>query len=206
MTRTPEQLVSDYLRRLDRELADLPRSQRREVVEEISEHIDEARGATDENNEVAMRNLLERLGDPTEIADEARLRFGLTRPKGGALEVSAVVLLLVGGFLWGIGWIVGVVLLWSSAVWTTREKVIGTLVFPGGLALPFFLFLFYAMGSPNKVCVGSPNGISKCTGGPSAIEQASWIVVLAGLIFGSIATAVYLGRRMRRSSAVALPA
>ena len=36
-------------------------------------------------------------------------------------------------------WLVGVVLLWISSAWTRREKVIGTLVIPGGLALPMFL-------------------------------------------------------------------
>jgi hypothetical protein len=33
-----------------------------------------------------------------------------------------------------VGWLVGVVLLWSSTVWTLRDKLIGTLVIPGGLA------------------------------------------------------------------------
>jgi uncharacterized membrane protein len=205
MTSTPEQLINDYLRQLDRELEDLPRAQRREVVQEISEHIEDVKSAG-QVDEVETLNLLERLGDPTEIATEARLRFGVTRPKGGALEIGAIVLLLVGGFLWGIGWLVGVVLLWSSAVWTTREKVIGMLVFPGGLALPLFLFVFYAVSYPNQQCFSGPNGTTACTGGISALTQAAAIVVFVGLIVGNIATAVYLGRRMRRSSAVAVTA
>ncbi len=32
------------------------------------------------------------------------------------------------------GWIAGVILLWSSRAWNTRDKVIGTLIVPGGLA------------------------------------------------------------------------
>ncbi|MDX6315571.1 MAG: hypothetical protein QOF44_5035, partial [Streptomyces sp.] len=41
-----------------------------------------------------------------------------------------------GGFLLGIGWVVGLVLLWSSRRWTPIDKLLGTLLVPGGLALP----------------------------------------------------------------------
>ncbi|HEY5195981.1 MAG TPA: hypothetical protein VIJ51_03025 [Solirubrobacteraceae bacterium] len=33
-----------------------------------------------------------------------------------------------------MGWLVGLVLLWSSRLWTTREKLFGTLIVPGGIA------------------------------------------------------------------------
>jgi hypothetical protein len=45
MKPTTEKLVDDYLEQLDSELADLPRLRRKEIVEEISEHIAEARAA-----------------------------------------------------------------------------------------------------------------------------------------------------------------
>ena len=41
-------------------------------------------------------------------------------------------MLLLGGFVFLIGWLVGVVLLWTSKIWTLRDKLIGTLVVPGG--------------------------------------------------------------------------
>jgi hypothetical protein len=41
-----------------------------------------------------------------------------------------------------VGWVIGVVLLWLSPTWTAREKLIGTFVVPGGLALPISLMLF----------------------------------------------------------------
>jgi hypothetical protein len=43
-----------------------------------------------------------------------------------------VILLPLGGFALGIGWLVGLILLWSSRLWTTRDKLIGTLITPGG--------------------------------------------------------------------------
>jgi hypothetical protein len=65
-----------------------------------------------------------------------------TRRSIRALDVTAVVLLLVGGFLVpAVGWVVGVVLLWASVSWTTGEKLLGTFVVPGGLLAPVLLAL-----------------------------------------------------------------
>ena len=53
-------------------LGGIPRSGRREVVDEISEHIVEGRAELDEQTEAEIRNLLDRVGDPRDIAAEAR--------------------------------------------------------------------------------------------------------------------------------------
>jgi hypothetical protein len=55
-----------------------------------------------------------------------------TAPPDGT-EWSTITLILIGGLFAGIGWIVGVVLLWRSKVWTLPEKLAGTLLWPGGL-------------------------------------------------------------------------
>ena len=209
MTPTPEQLVRHYLERLERELADLPRARRREIVEEISEHIAEAcaSGAADE---AGVRSLLDRLGDPADIAAEARERFGVRRRRSGFLEIAALVLLLVGGVLLPVlGWFVGVALLWASAVWTTRDKLIGTLVVPGGLALPIFLAMF---GGPTGVesCVEEIDpktglaipGTEMCSSeGPSTAMEILGPILLVVLLLAPLVTTVYLGRRMRRHEA-----
>lgn len=59
---------------------------------------------------------------------------GLPAPGRRALDIGTVILLLIGGFLIGLGWIVGVVMLWASPRWRTSDKLLGTLVWPGGLA------------------------------------------------------------------------
>lgn len=200
MTRTPEQLIAEYLRRLDRELADLPRARRREVVEEIAQHIQEA-GA---QGEAATLNVLERLGDPAEIAAEARARFEIEPRQAGRAETAALVLLLVGGFVFAVGWLVGLVLLWSSTVWSTRDKVIGTLVFPGGLMLPFLLAL---TGGSSGTCISDTRHPTEvCTGASSALAQAGWIALFVVLVAGPFLTTFYLARRMRTRSTAALPA
>ena len=62
---------------------------------------------------------------------EARERFGIqrrpARPATAWLEVIALVLLVIPF----VGWVVGVVLVWLSRLWTTRNRLIGTL---GGLS------------------------------------------------------------------------
>jgi len=127
------------------------------------------------------------------------------------LEPLAIVLLLLGGLLGGVGWLVGVVLLWLSDVWTTRDKLIGTLVVPGGLALPLLVFTFVAVtggSSGSTICSALANTsnapgsasttTASCTttgGGSSHI--LAWTVLVA-LVVLPILSAAYLARRRRR--------
>jgi uncharacterized membrane protein len=89
-------LVDDYLRELSGELRDLPRGRRRELLGEITGHIDRALERGPSHGEAEVRNILVRLGEPAEIAEEARHRFGVRRGKPGALEVGALILLPIG--------------------------------------------------------------------------------------------------------------
>ena len=205
MTSTADQLVDKYVERLNRELADLPSARRREVVEEIKEHIAEARAALPAESEADVRNLLDRVGDPSELAADARHRFGLRPRRAGAREIAALVLLLVGGFLMFVGWVVGVVLLWASDAWNTRDKLIGTLVLPGGLVLPLALFVFAGTG---ETCSGQidprTHAIERtCTGGPSLAAEILAGAVLVALVLAPIVTSIYLARRMRRPAVAA---
>jgi Protein of unknown function (DUF1700) len=195
-----DKLVEDYLKSLNLELRDLPRARRRELVDEIAEHIAEGRAGLAVEDELSIRTLLDRIGTPEDIAAEARERFGVQR-RSGALDVVALILLLVGGVVLPvIGWFVGVVLLWSSSVWTAREKLIGTLVVPGGLALPFFLMF---LGTSTETCVQLNNEPVSCTGGLSPLRQALMIAVMIVLIVAPVATAIFLARRRTRALAAA---
>jgi hypothetical protein len=142
MSTTPDKLVDRYLKHLEVELDDVPRDRRREIVDEIAGHIAEARAGLDHETEADVRNILEGLGDPAEIAEDARERFDV-RPvaaappsKPGWIEIGALVMLLIGGLVIPIfGWFIGVVLLWVSNAWNVRDKLIGTIFVPGGLGL-----------------------------------------------------------------------
>jgi hypothetical protein len=198
MSATADQLIERYMKHLRIELDDLPRAQRRELEQEIAEHIAEARAELPSESEAEIRNLLDRLGDPADIAVEARERFGVQPRRSGTLEIVTLILLLIGGVVLPvIGWVVGVVLLWTSNVWTAGEKLLGTLVVPGGLALPFFLL---TLGTSGEACGQLDGGPVICSGGPSLARQALGVVVVTFSIVGPIVTTAYLARRLRRPS------
>jgi len=199
MTKAPHDAVEAYFRRLDEELHDLPRARRSEIVAEIREHVDQALEEMPSPTEADVRNVLERIGDPAEIAADARERFGIRPLRAGALEVFALILIPIGGIVIPIlGWIVGVALLWASHVWTTRDKWIGTLVVPGGLAAAFFLTFFT---SYVEVCFPrTVDGVTKtvCTGAPPPAVQVLESVGTILLFVLPIATLVYLVVRLRK--------
>lgn len=64
-------LVQDYLSRLDAALRGLPASRRQQLLAEIGQHVDESRSRLPEQSEAAIRDLLDRVGQPEEIAAEA---------------------------------------------------------------------------------------------------------------------------------------
>jgi uncharacterized membrane protein len=193
MTKTA---VDAYLRELEQELRDLPVARSRELVEEIREHIESAL-AGGSGDEAEVRNVLGRLGDPADIAAEARERFGIHRAKPGAREIVALILLLIGGLLYIVGWVVGAILLATSNVWTSREKVIGLLVVPGGL-LPAILFGLM----PSRMCsqlIEDGRVVSEsCTGG-----MPVWLgwAFMALLVVAPIWTVFFLVTRMNRRAA-----
>jgi hypothetical protein len=140
---------SDAARRIDRYLSDLKAAarslsaaRRRELIDDVRSHIQVALAESGRDDTEAVTAVLEALGSPREIvaasltgdAEPAQADRGI-----GGLEISALVLLLVGAAAAGVGWLVGVLLLWASPRWTTREKILGTLVLPGGVVLPIVL-------------------------------------------------------------------
>lgn len=194
MTAT-DSLVEEYLDRLESELAGVPRAGRREVLDEIEAHIAEARAELPADDEAAVRNLLERLGDPPEIAAEVRERFGVQRARTTWREIGALVLLPLGGLVLPIvGWLVGVVLLWVSDAWTSRDKLIGTLLIPGGLVGPVLLALL-ASNTSGGVCHRTFSGGPTYCGGDQVYSWPLALFVL--LVVVPLAAEGYLIWRLR---------
>jgi uncharacterized membrane protein len=198
--------VAEYLARLDAALRDLPAARREELVEQVSEHSATARAELgDQAGEAEIRTLLDRLGDPAAIAAEASQRptdsIELSQPRPGWREIAALVLLPVGGIVIPvIGWFVGVALLWSSDHWSVRSKVLGTLVVPGGLALPLSLAMstgFTEYCSTPPAPVGGASPASVCTGGPPGWLEVLGPVALVLLLVAPLATVIYLGLQLR---------
>jgi hypothetical protein len=69
--------VGEYLRRLQRSMRDIPAERRQEIITEIEEHIADDLAPLDDPTDSDVRNALERVGDPDDIAAEARERLGI---------------------------------------------------------------------------------------------------------------------------------
>src|SRR4051794_3964011 len=106
-------LVADYLDRLEAELADLPPARSRELVTEIEDHIQAAQADVADPTDADVLTLLDRLGDPADIASEAREQPDVAQPvqpasSGREIEPGALVMLLVGSVMLPLlGWLIG---------------------------------------------------------------------------------------------------
>jgi HAAS domain-containing protein len=193
MTTEVDALILRYLKDLERELHDLPANRRQELLDEVGEHIAAARAALDPETEAGVRTMLERLGDPADIAAEAHERFGVQRPPARPatpwLEVIAIVLLVIPF----AGWVVGVVLVWISRLWTTRDKLIGTL---GGMS-----WVLAGLGTV-MTSAGGSRAVGSAPLGPSETSLMEVVLVAAPFILPILA-AIYLGVRLRGRDAAA---
>ena len=152
-------LIRDYLGRLEAAAWPLSADRRGELLNEVREHIESALAEAERRDEVTARNVLERLGAPQEIvAAEAEVGGspGWTPPstaherrsQWGLVEVGAILLLTVGAiFLPIVGPMIGLVLVWISTQWTTRQKSIATGIVLVLMILPFLLLFGVNTGS-----------------------------------------------------------
>ncbi len=192
-------LARDYLKRLKKAAANLPRARHNELIEKIESQLSEALPAG--ASEAKARSVLERLGEPEQIIAEAST--GQAPARAGIREWLAVSLLLFGGFALIIGWFVGAVLLWGSRIWTTRDKLIGTLLVPGGLLPAFILFAAGVQtckrGFLPATRTHPARSITHCTPDISPTLGVVMILALIALIVLPIVGAVYLSRRANGS-------
>jgi hypothetical protein len=194
-----DQLIDGYLARLNAAAGDLPTSARRELTDDMRSHIAEARTRESEETDATILNILDRLGEPGIVAAETRERLGLRAPapyRPGVLEIAAVILV---PFFWPIG----VILLWISPAWKVRDKVIGTLLPPGGYlgTMLFGLLAFAVHDSGGCVVVQDAAGNivqNTCPPvGPPVLQAIGTALVFAVIYVLPLITAGYLGLRLR---------
>ena len=96
-------------------------------------------------------------------------------------------------------WPVGVVLLWLSEAWSGRDKLIGSLLLPGGLA-----FAWLIATETHSSCLVEWTGpcqlgttYSILHPGPAAFNHVFGAVVFVLAVVVPILTSVYLGIRLR---------
>jgi HAAS domain-containing protein len=195
-TTAPNPLIDSYIKQLRARARTLPRGQRDELMQQIQEHLREALppGST----EVEVRNALDQLGEPDAIVAEQFDRLGIQPARAGKLEWAVIVLLPFGAFLIPIlGWVLGVILLWASRVWSPREKLVGTLLVPGGLSAVLFLALIGSGSTCTESGGGGRPTIQHCTS--PTVPNAIGIPLLIAFVVAGIATPIFLARRASAS-------
>lgn len=185
-------IIAGYMARLKEALSTLPAGGRDEIMAEIQEHITQARAGLSEETDVDVLDLLDRVGNPADIAEEAQERLGvpergpeaLERSGGpergpGPLEIGALLVTGLSGLILPlppVGWVVGVALVWLSPCWSGREKRLGAyLPLVAGLAV----------------------GLLAILTGPLT-HSANVMPILTAAIILPLASAVYLALRLGR--------
>jgi hypothetical protein len=194
MSNDPDTVVERYLDEVERALRALPASQREQIVSGLAEHIAELRSASATDDASSVLAVIDQLGGPEEIAAGA----GVPGERAWTARTDAWVpwLLLLGGFVAGLGWLVGVFLLWTSATWRLREKLLGTLVLPGGLVATVALL---GAGVPgNTECTGSSSAPALHCTGSQGLPAAVGLPLAALLAVLPVLSALWLGHVRRQ--------
>lgn len=210
--------VRNYLASLEARLAQLPADQLEEILFGVQEHIAEAL----ERGGQSTAEILAGLGSPDDIAaglggsdPEGSGPYVSATPLAGsqfppsALQlphpaqrhqsstlwaVVTCILIPFGGFLAGIGWLFGVAGLWMGTRWKTWEKIMGTVLIPGGVPGALLLAILpvrqtLSFGSPGDEVIISdynPLGFSLPELAIAVVLALPIIVALYLLIVGLV--------------------
>ena len=184
-----DRLVEDYLRRLDAAAAHLPRARRAELVAEIREHIRTAIAEEPAAGDAATLNVLDRLGDPEEIAG------AVEQPVAGPARTRWIdVIAVIGLLLPFLGWAVGSILVLISTAWSRRDKVIGLLLLAAPIiALGIGLTATASPGMDERVPLGDERPVGVQEEAPPADAGLAGLVLFAS----GVPSSIYLAWRLR---------
>lgn len=124
-------LIAEYLRQFELAAGEMASWSRRRAVRQVRQLLQydllQAQASYADAQEY-----LDELGTPEELAEKAAAAQG-GRGSSAPLAVTGIVLTT---FIWPLG----VPLLWYSRYWSRTEKLIATLVVPGGVPAAFYLW------------------------------------------------------------------
>jgi HAAS len=208
-----DDLVAGYLGRLVQAARQLPADRRSELIDEIADHIEQAR-AVSEASGPGLQDLLQRLGEPEDIAAAASDSAGdspgplaqpaaATKPSAVSgprrqrwvdpaavlLTLSSVLLSPVSFVFALLGWAVGVVMLLLSPRWPKRAKVLGTVT--GTLALLIFGGLLASVAKAWNNSYWLPAG-------PFGWRTGGGPFIAAILVTGAVVAVTLVGARLLR--------
>jgi hypothetical protein len=96
-------------------------------------------------------------------------------------------------------WPIGVLMLWRSSAWTRRDKIIGSLLLPGGLAFAWLLSTQVRSSCPAEGTGACQMGVmyGVLHPGPLAFDHVFGALVFTMALLLPILTMSYLGLRLR---------
>lgn len=220
-------LVVDYLARLEAAAASLPPDRRAELITDLGGHMEEAAAHTD-GSEAAIRDILDRLGPPEDVAREAEATPGVgPQPAAGPPQpgrsspvvemwalglFAASILFCVTVVLLPfapVALVVALVLLAISRRWTRSDKLLGALAYGlGGLPL-IIVVTSLPLLQWSSECHGgnTPDGTTwqECSGGAPAWLLWAAVAGVAALLALWITVGVRLYRSARGTVGRARP-
>jgi hypothetical protein len=144
--------------------------------------------------------MLDRLGEPAGIVAAA---MEIDPPERGIVLGRAAVICLTAGSLIPVGgWLVGLVLLWRSQLWQRSEKILATLIFPGGPALAL-VGASALMGLATSSQCLNPHGSPACAGFTQAPVLSVALLLIA--LIAPVVVAIVLLNRARSRAALERP-
>ena len=189
-TMETDHLIDDYLRRLEHAAAHMQRARRTELVAEIRGHIETALSQEQAAGEAAVRDVLDRLGPPEDIVEAAEPPSPPDDRPAGALEIVALLALI----LPAVGWLIGTILVFASRAWSRRDKFIGAiLLFLPIAVLSLGLVAAGPSGSEESAPPGHDRPVGEKIEDPAIPGPAELALLVAGL-----PSAMYLGWKLRR--------
>ena len=198
-----DNLVGRYLAQLDAALRGIDASRRDEILAEVQGHIEEGRTGLDPDDAASVRTLLDKVGDPAAIAAEA----GAPPPGSRRWDAWAPWLIIFGPVASGLGWIAGMLILWTSPTWSQRDKLIATFVPLAGLVALFFglvTALRAAAACPGHV--PALHAAAGCTTSKLTLPLGVAILLVVVGLAAHLLPPIHLMRTRRQRSTFAWPA
>jgi len=137
-------VITSYLLRVRKAARRLPRGRREWVSTQVGDRLAEALEA-DDGGTRDVGAVLRQFGEPKAVVLAVDGHAPGTEARW--MEYVALLLVLVGGVLWKPAWLAGVTLLWVSPRWGWPDKLLATLVWPGGLSAANLISARYSVSS-----------------------------------------------------------
>ena len=137
-------VITNYLIRVRKAAWRLPRGRRDWVVTQVGDRLADAL-ETNDGGTRDVRAVVARFGEPKDVVLAVDGHVPGTEARW--MEYIALLLVLVGGVLWKPAWLAGVTLLWVSPRWRWPDKLLATLVWPGGLSAANLISARYSVTS-----------------------------------------------------------